>query len=83
MWKNQVSRWIGITMGGKNDLNEGYNQSEKMKKNEVRIWKYEIFLYLELRKYLSWVITIHYLHTSTVQVRQSYILQGALKRVMP
>ena len=49
MWKNQVSRWIGKTMGGKNDLNEGYNQSEKMKKNEVRIWKYEIFLYLELR----------------------------------
>ena len=32
MWKNQFSRWIGITMGGKNDLNEGYNHSEKMKK---------------------------------------------------
>ena len=27
----------GITMGGKNGLNEGYNQSEKMKKNYVRM----------------------------------------------
>ena len=53
MWENQVSSWIDKTVGCKNDFNEGYNQSEKIKKNEIRIWKHEIFLYLELRSHLS------------------------------